>query len=364
MKTTKIAIKNLFGITETELDGSSVEISGTNGIGKTSVIDAIRYALTNASERDYIIRNGAAEGEIIVETDTGLVIDRKKRTGKADYKSVKENGREVSAPESFLSQFFTPLQLNPVAFTQMTKQEQNRIILDLIEFDWDLNWIKEQFGEIPSGVNYEQNILEVLNDIQAENGDYFQRRQDLNRDIRNKRAFTADIAKDIPANYQAEKWEAYDLGEGYKKLEKIREHNSRILRAKQFYEAYNGKLRGLQAEKEMAVSAAQKAISAEKESLMLKIEEFKKQIAINEEKLSGLGQALDNKIQLAESEYREKKAQLDSDTKLADEYAHKEEINTSDLETEINTAEKMKRHLNEYRRLKTLEEEIKTCTAE
>lgn len=364
MKTTKIVIKNLFGITETELDGSSVEISGTNGIGKTSVIDAIRYALTNASERDYIIRNGAAEGEIIVETDTGLVIDRKKRTGKADYKSVKENGREVSAPESFLSQFFTPLQLNPVAFTQMTKQEQNRIILDLIEFDWDLNWIKEQFGEIPSGVNYEQNILEVLNDIQAENGDYFQRRQELNRDIRNKRAFTADIAKDIPANYQAEKWETYDLGEGYKKLEKIREHNSRILRAKQFYEAYNGKLRGLQAEKEMAVSAAQKAISAEKESLLLQIEEFKKQIAINEEKLSGLGQALDNKIQLAESEYREKKAQLDSDTKLADEYAHMEEINTSDLETEINTAEKMKRHLNEYRRLKTLEEEIKTCTAE
>ena len=46
MKATKIKIKNLFGITETELDGRSVEITGTNGTGKTSVIDSIRYALT------------------------------------------------------------------------------------------------------------------------------------------------------------------------------------------------------------------------------------------------------------------------------------------------------------------------------
>ena len=182
MKTTRIKIKNLFGIAETELDGSSVEITGTNGSGKTSVIDAIRYGLTNQSERDYIIRKGASEGEILIETDTGLYIDRKKRTDKADYKSVKEGGKEVSGPESMLKQLFTPLQLDPVAFIGMNKQEQNRIILDLIEFDWDLNWIREQFGEIPEGVNYDQNILQVLHDIQADNSVYFQTRQDINRD--------------------------------------------------------------------------------------------------------------------------------------------------------------------------------------
>jgi DNA repair exonuclease SbcCD ATPase subunit len=64
MKTTKIIIKNLFGIKEMQLDGSSIEMRGTNGVGKTSIIDAIRYALTNNSERDYIIKNGESEGEI------------------------------------------------------------------------------------------------------------------------------------------------------------------------------------------------------------------------------------------------------------------------------------------------------------
>ena len=47
MKLTKIKIKNLFGIKEYEADGQSVELSGRNGAGKTSVIDAIRLALTN-----------------------------------------------------------------------------------------------------------------------------------------------------------------------------------------------------------------------------------------------------------------------------------------------------------------------------
>ena len=86
MKISKIKIKNLFGITEQELDGKSIEISGANGVGKTSVLDAIRYALTNSSNRDYIIKNGSTEGEILIETDTGLSINRKKRTNSSDYK--------------------------------------------------------------------------------------------------------------------------------------------------------------------------------------------------------------------------------------------------------------------------------------
>lgn len=77
MKTSKIKIKSLYGITEQEISGKSVEITGQKGAGKTSVLDAIRYALTNDSKRDWIIKNGETEGEIIIETDNNIVIDRK-----------------------------------------------------------------------------------------------------------------------------------------------------------------------------------------------------------------------------------------------------------------------------------------------
>lgn len=358
MKVTKIIIKNLFGIKEQTLDGRSVELTGTNGVGKTSVIDAIRYALTNNSERDYIIKNGESEGEILIETDTGLSINRKKRAEQADYKSIKENGKDVPKPENFLKDVFTTLSLNPVEFTEMTKQEQNRVILDLISFDWDLNWIKEKFGEIPQGVNYNQNILQVLNEIQAENGVYFQTRQDINRDIRNKQAFVHDIAKDIPSGYEYEKWNTYDLGEKYRLLEKKKDHNGKIQRAKLFKDSYENKKRGLEAEKEMAISAAEKSIQSEKEGLLASIERMKAEILAAENKIQGLAATLEDKIKIANSEYETKLAKLDADTGIANEYADKEPEPTEELNTEIMTAEEMKKHLNEYKRMVDMQTEI------
>lgn len=357
MKITKIKIKNLFGIKETELDGRNIEVTGTNGTGKTSIIDAIKFALTNDSERDYVIKQGENEGEIIVETDTGLYIDRKKRTGKADYKSIKDGGKNVSGPEAMLKNLFTQLQIDPVAFIQMDKKEQNRLILDLIEFDWDLNWIKEQFGEIPRDVNYEQNILEVLNDIQDENGYYFQTRQDVNRDMRNKRAFIEEIAETIPSGYDAEKWEKYDLGDTYRRIEQAKVTNGRIERAKVFKDSYDNKVRGYEAEKEIAVSAEKDKIAAQREELTAAIEKFKTEIKAAEDKLSGLNGKLEDKIALAEGQFKEKMAKLDSDIKTADEYIGMEPIDTTADEEEVKTAEAMKKHLNEYRRMMQLKEE-------
>lgn len=357
MKTTKIKIRNLFGISETELDGKSIEITGTNGVGKTSVIDAVRYALTNSSNRDYILKKGENEGEILIETDTGLYINRKKRSGQADYKSIKENGKEVNSPESFLQKLFTPLQIDPVAFTQMTKNEQNRVILDLIEFDWDLNWIKEKFGEIPENVNYEQNILQVLSDIQSEKGDYFQRRQNINRDIRNKLAFIDDLAKDIPENYDADYWENYDLSGAYKKLAEINAENGKITRAKTFLDGYNGKMRGIEAEKEIAISQEEKAINDERTSLLSGIERMRAEIRASEEKLGGLETKLADKKALIESRFSESVAKLDADTRIANEYAAKTVVDTTDLEDEINEADEMKSHISDYKRIVQLRSE-------
>ena len=360
MKTTKIHIKNLFGISETELDGRSIEVTGSNGVCKTSIIDSIKYALTNDSSRDYVIKNGENEGEIFIETDTGLTIDRKKRVNQADYKNIRQDGKPVQSPEAFVRELFTPLQIDPVKFTQMSRQEQNRIILDLIEFDWDLNWIKEKFGEIPQGVDYQQNILQVLNDIQSEKGVYFQTRQDINREIRNKTAFISDIAKDIPQGFQAEKWEAYDLSEAYTKITKAQEYNSRIERAKLFKDSYDNKVRGYQAEMEIAVSNLKSAIAAEREQLTSEIERKKAEIKAAEDKLNSLSDKIADKTKIFESEYREKVAKLDSDIKVADEYTGKQLVDISAMQAEVKTAEEMKKHLNEYKRMKSMQNELET----
>ena len=169
----------------------------------------------------------------------------------------------------------------------MSRQEQNRVILDLIEFDWDLNWIKGKFGEIPPEIDYQQNILKVLGDIQAEDGYYFKTRQDVNRDIRNKQAFIYDIAKDIPEGYTYDVWDQFDLGTKYREIEKIKEDNNKIARAVVFKDSYNNKVRGYEAEKEIAISAEEKAIAMERKNLNKSIERMRAEIVAAEDKLKG-----------------------------------------------------------------------------
>lgn len=364
MKTTKIQIKNLFGVKEMELDGRDVELTGTNGTGKSSVLDSIRYALTNSSERDFIIRQGEKEGEIIIEAGGALRIDRRKRAEQADYKSVKQDGREVGGAESFLRSIFTPMQLDPVAFTRMDKKEQNRLLLDLIRFDWDLNWIQEKFGEIPQGVDYSQNILQVLSDIQSENGVYFQTRQNVNRDIRNKRAFIYDIAKDIPGEYNAEKWESYDLGRAYQQIERLTAENSKTERAKAFLAGIDGKKRGIEATYQQKVNAAERETANEREQLSADIARLEEQIKAMRERQGKLSEALSLRVNAFAAERDKEIAKLGSDIKTAEEYAARETVDTTLMQAEAAEADKMKRHLREYARMKQMQDELDELNAQ
>ena len=363
MKISKIKIKSLFGISEISLDNKSIELSGKNGIGKTSILDAIRYALTNSSNRDYIVKKGESEGEILIETDTGLSINRKKRTQSSDYKSIKQNEQEINSPESFLKEIFTPMQLEPVEFCQMSKQEQNRVILDLIEFNWDLNWIKEQFGEIPEGINYEQNILQILSDIQSESSPYYKARQDINRDIRNNKAFISDIAQSLPENYNAEKWEQFNLTDKLKELMTIKEKNNKINEAKQFISSYDNKVKGYEAEKQIAIAAEEKNMQIEKENLQQEIAKLQEQIKADTDKLNNLNKTLEDKIQIANLEYEKKIVALDESIGRAKEFANAEPVDITELQQECDLAEKMKSYINEYNRMKDYEKQIEELNA-
>ena len=50
--------------------------------------------------------------------------------------------------------------------------------------------------------------------------------------------------------------------------------------------------------------------------------------------------------------------QLDKDIKVADKYIVMEPTDCTELQDEVETAEKMKKHLNEYHRMKSLEEDV------
>ena len=358
MRITKIKIKNLFGISEQELDNKSIELSGQNGVGKTSVIDAIRYALTNKSDRDYIVKNGETEGEILIETDTGLSINRKPRTTQVDFKNIKNNGTSIQSPESFLKDIFTDLQLSPVEFIGWPKDKQNASILDLIQYPWNMDTIKGWFGEIPPDVSYDQNILKVLNDIQREEGYYFRTRQEINRDIRNKRAFIEEIGSTIPSSYQVEKWEKADLGQIYTKIERIRKNNSIIEDARRAIENKDNKIRKFQADKEIALAATEREISARNNQLTNDIIKLTEQVKSMEKERDALQEKKNEKIKLIDAQYLANISRFEAEVEQYGEYAKEEPQDTTELNKEAENINAMKSHINEYKRMIGLQDEV------
>lgn len=358
MNIVKIKIRNLYGIKEYETDGSSIELSGKNGCGKTSVIDAIRYALTNKSEREFIVHNGATEGEIIVETDAGVTIDRKVRINRSDYKSVKQNGHEIGSPEAFLKEIFTPLQLNPVEFMGMDKKQQNAIILDMIEYPWNMKKIKDWFGEIPAWVSYDQNILSVLNDIQSENGEYYQRRRNIDRDIRNKKAFIEEIAVSIPYGYDVNKWEIENIGDIYREIERKQKENQTIEKAKGLFENRNNKIRKYEADREIEISELNKEINIRSNQIDNEVVELKERIKILELQKNSIMDKKIDKLEVIEQTYRANVAKYDAEMSDYEEYRNKKPIDITELQEQAITIEKMQSHINEYKRMLRLQDEL------
>lgn len=366
MKISKLSIENLYGIEQLELDGKSVELTGSNGVGKSSVLDAIRLALTNNSKRKYIVKNGQKEGRIYVKLDDGTTIDRKKRTDKSDYKSIKDvNGNEINSPESFLKDIFTPLQLEPVEFLSMSEQEQNRILLNLIKFDKDKKeFIKENFGEEINWVNYDNSILEILNEIQSKDGQYYQAREEINRNARNEQAIVTDIAKDIPENYDAQKWRNFTLSDKYEALNKMKEYNDKVERAIAYKENYNNTVNGYKGEYDSNIADINTRKNNEKASIENTIKEYETKIIELKKDLENL----DNKYKIYETEVKgafdSKVAKLEENIKIANEWADKSKMETESIETELKIAEEMKGHINEYDRMIEKQEHIELLRKE
>lgn len=357
-KITTIKIKNLFGITEFEADSKSIELLGGNGTGKTSVLDAIRYALTNRSTRSCIVKNGATEGEILIETDAGLTIARKPRTNKSDYKSIKQDGKEIQSPEAFLAEIFSELQLNPVAFINMDAKEQNRIILDLIEYHWDLNTIREWFGEIPQGVDYEKHILEVLAQIADEKGFYFQQRQDINRKIRFQKELIKQTQEELPENFNGEKWEKYDLQAIHTQIEQARQHNAQIEKAFNLKTNYDNKIRGFQSMKELEEQRMLQGVKDREAELQADIARLEEMLNSSKKELASLASVITDKKALIQANYEKQVAQFNEELKAFEPYLQENKINILPLQEEADTALKMKQQLPQYNKMMQMNKEL------
>jgi len=249
MRVKKLSVSNFLGITELSLDLGKVNIiTGRKGEGKTSVIESLQKGFTNTSERTEIVRHNESEATIFIQTDTGLEIDRKIRTGgKADYFKLKKPGEAVPSTEKYLKQFISGDIFKPLEFVSKSPTEQAKIILNLLEIPWTLDDISNWFGEIPDSVNYQAHILQVLGQIVAY---YFDQRTAVNQEIGVLKAQIAGYRNELPPNYDGEFWRAKSVAEAYKKLSDAEQVNKAIDSAVNLIESLEQRIDIVRAEAE------------------------------------------------------------------------------------------------------------------
>lgn len=138
MKITRLEIFDFKKIVAVDIrpDGSTVTISGGNGAGKSSCLDAIEAALggTRRSPAEPI-RQGQKKARVVVETEE-LVVTRT-FTAKGSQLEVKaKDGSTYASPQAMLDALVGPVSFDPISFARQEAKEQAATLRALVGLDF------------------------------------------------------------------------------------------------------------------------------------------------------------------------------------------------------------------------------------
>jgi len=180
MKVELITIHNVLGTENLEVrPGAVTLLSGQNGTGKTSVLEALK-ALVKGGRDATLLRQGADQGEIVLVMEGGMTI-RKRITEKGSSLSAHHPSfGPLKAAQTWLKEATDQLAVNPVAF--LTDKKRVDRLLEAIPMEPDLDTLTEMLDgvslSLPPGVHTATHALPA---IAAARQVVFQERTGVNR---------------------------------------------------------------------------------------------------------------------------------------------------------------------------------------
>jgi len=116
----------------------AVVISGSNGAGKTSVLNCIEMALAGKHAiPSKPIRNGEEKAFILLETED-LVVKRRFTASDSYLEVLSRDGASYKKPQEILDGIVTSIGFDPLRFSHADKQQQARELLSICPIDLDL----------------------------------------------------------------------------------------------------------------------------------------------------------------------------------------------------------------------------------
>lgn len=314
MKIKKLNVKNFLGLEELGLDCSKVNlIKGPKGSGKSSIIEAIEKTFTNKNRRSEVVRHGTDEATLYLELDDGLSVDRRIRTEKADYLKIRKQDEAVPSTEKFLRSLINGDIFRPLDWVNMNSKQQSKSILSMLEIGWNKENIVNWFGELPSNIDYDQHILQILKAIEQK---YYKEREEVNRDIRELKTQIKVIVDELPAEYNGSKWRDLKVQEYYNKVSEAQKINHWIEEAKSLQKNFEAKVSTIKANGESEKSRIQLKFKDQRQDIKDIIELSKSKIEKSRETINGLDVTYETGLKNIELDTQRAKSDLETELQV------------------------------------------------
>lgn len=229
MKITRLRIINFLGIKEFVANklGKLNAITGDNGVGKTSILKAIKEAFRSSGVDPQLIRNEADEAEIMIEVD-GTIMAERMITATDNKVKVTEDGITKPSPAKFLAELLGPFIFNPVEFFLAKPKERRRLFLSAIKFMLTRKEIESTLNGDGKFIqwddlDFQKHGLEVLEMLQTQ---IYNKRHLQNQDATRLQKALEQDRREIPETFDTEKFTEFDFTLQHSKLVEANEEIS------------------------------------------------------------------------------------------------------------------------------------------
>jgi energy-coupling factor transporter ATP-binding protein EcfA2 len=362
MRISMLKLKNCLGIKELEFKpGKIILIEGSEGKGKTSILESIQRFFWNKSERSSFVykdEEGTAEkAETYIDLDDGTMMKKFINSeNKVTTTGIDKGGMSPKKPEEFLKSLVSEEQLNPVKIINMPDKEFTELVLSLIPIKVTSEDAKQWLLEVPPFVDFNKHGLQVCKDIVDV---YFNKRTEVNRRIKDLTAeIKADKAK-LPEDYDPEAWRNVSITEKYDAIKAANKVNGdrQIQQAK--VDSKDGVLESLRNQAKADIADVKQKSTDSKKTTEDKIAELKKQITVLESELAQADAVCAEKVKTTTDHYKGLADAVEKETEDSKKYLESNpEIDIVPLETAHKEADNMKSFIRSADDLKVKETEL------
>ena len=115
--------------------GAVTPITGKNGAGKSSVLDAIAAALGGSGQiPDMPMRAGTTKAEVVLDLD-GIVVRRNWNASGTSLTVTAKDGSKLASPQRVLDQLINSVCFDPLSFSRMSPKEQSATLARIAGVD-------------------------------------------------------------------------------------------------------------------------------------------------------------------------------------------------------------------------------------